>query len=297
VDEARFVYAELTPTDLGYVFPEPASFMSIQSPDRQRAFFHSWLKYRPALIYRMSSDGSDARPMPNTVWRTLLSLEYVGKDHPGNSATRSQKLRETVKDFLQNCLEDEGVKLGNVDTNANVTWNGKAFESLGREEFEEILWELAELNFRFELLALDSRASTSNVDRQKLVSNCFPRPPAGASLVVVDLSVANHGLADVDSEERKVHLQALREVMSSWRGDMPPIIGVHKYRWDSAELEELEKALTTHYCKTFYNYFRRAPIIPRRLSHIVSPYEAPAPTIIIQDPMPNIFYDTTALSF
>jgi hypothetical protein len=271
--------------------------MSIQSPDRQRAFFYSWLKYRTVLIYRMSSGGSDARPMPNTVWRTLLSLEYVGNNQAGNSATRSQKLREAVKDFLQNCLEDEGVQLSDVDTNADVTWNGKAFESLGREEFEEILWELAELNFRFELLALDSRASTKNVDCQKLISDCFPRPPAGASLVVVDLSVANHGLADVDTEERKVYLQALRNVMSSWRGDIPPIIGVHKHRWNFAELEELETALTTHYCKTFYNYFRRAPIIPRRLSHIVSPYEAPAPTIIIQDPMPNIFYDNTALSF
>lgn len=259
VDEAQFSYKELIPTDLGYVFPEPATFMSIQSPERQKAFFQTWLKYRTTLIYRVSSGSSNARPMPNTVWRTLLSFEFVLKDGVRKSGTRSHKIREVVTDFLQNCLEEEGVGLADVNHNTEITWNGKAFEALGKDEFEEILWELAELNFRFELSALDSRASTSNVDRPKLVSACFPRPPTGASLVVVDLGAANRGLASPTLEERQEFLQALRKVMSSWRGELPPIIGVKKYRWSNEELEELEKVLAIQYCKTFYNYFRRAP--------------------------------------
>lgn len=271
--------------------------MSIQSSDRQKSFFSTWLKYRTAFIYRVSSGGSNARPMPNTVWRTLLGLEHITKDNPGKLGTRSQKLRETVKDFLQNCLEEEGVALtADADHNMEVTWQGKAFKDLGKDEFEEILWELAELNFRFELMALDSRASTSKVDRQRLISACFPRAVAGASLITVDLSVANHGLASPDAEERKEFLQALRKVMSSWHGENSPLIGVEKYRWTDEELEELENVLTTRYCKTFYNYFRRAPIVPRRLSHIVAPYQAPTPPITVLDPMPNIFYDTTALA-
>lgn len=221
----QFAYGELIPADLGYVFPEPATFMSIQSPDRQLSFFRSWLKYREALLYRVSASGSDARPMPNSVWRTLLSLEYVSKDSNRSTETRSHKLREMVQDFLQNCLQEGEVGLASIETNTEVTWNGKAFADLGKDDFEEILWELAELNFRFELMALDSRASTNKVDRQKLVSACFPRPPAGASLVVVDLSVANHGLASIEEEERKEYVQALRKVMSSWRGEMPPILG------------------------------------------------------------------------
>lgn len=292
----QFAYGELIPADLGYVFPEPATFMSIQSPDRQLSFFRSWLKYREALLYRVSASGSDARPMPNSVWRTLLSLEYVSKDSNRSTETRSHKLREMVQDFLQNCLQEGEVGLASIETNTEVTWNGKAFADLGKDDFEEILWELAELNFRFELMALDSRASTNKVDRQKLVSACFPRPPAGASLVVVDLSVANHGLASIEEEERKEYVQALRKVMSSWRGEMPPILGIETFRWNRGEFEELEETVTSHYCKTFYSYFRRAPIVPRRLSHIVSPYQLPPPTIIVQDPMPNIFYDTTALA-
>lgn len=296
VDEAQFAYADVTPTDLGYVFPEPALFMSIQSPDRQKAYFYSWLKFRSALVYRVTSSGSNARPMPNTVWRTLLSLEYLTKENVAKSGTRSEKLRETVTEFLQNCLEEEGVELSNISANVEVTWNGRRFESLGKDEFEEILWELAELNFRFELLALDSRASTTNVNRQNLVAACFPRPSMGASLIVPDLSVANHGLASFDTEERKAFLQALRKVMSSWRGEMPAIIGIESFRWHLDVLEDLEQAVTAHYCKTFYNYFRRAPIIPRRLSHIASPYTPPTPPIIVLDPMPNIFYDTTVLA-
>lgn len=205
-------------------------------------------------------------------------------------------MRDTVKDFLQNCLEEEGVALADADRDAEVTWNGKAFKDLGKDDFEEILWELAELNFRFELMALDLRASTSQVDRQKLISACFPRTPGGASLIVVDLSVANHGLASPTLEERKEFLQALRKVMSSWHREFSPIIGVEKYRWTDEEIVELETVLTTRYCKTFYAYFRRAPIVPRRLSHIVAPYRAPTPPITVLDPMPNIFYDTTALA-
>lgn len=298
VNAAKFVYPEVYPTDLGYVFPEPASFLSIQSSDRQKGFFQTWLRYRHALIYRVSSGGFDAQPMPNTVWRTLLSHDFVAKGNAAKAGTKSQKTHEMTKDFLQSCLDAEGVEIGDSDDlNAPVTWNGKAFESLGREEYEEIIWELAELNFRFELLALDARATTdSPSSRQGLVSACFPRPSSGASLLVADLNGANQGLASSLWEDRRDHVLALRRVMSSWSGELPPIIRMDKVQWDTEEAMELEKVMTRHYCKTFYNYFRRAPIVPRRLSHTVGVYQRPIPAITIQDPRPNITYDTSALS-
>jgi hypothetical protein len=199
VNAAKFTHPKVYPTDLGYVFPEPASFLSIQSPDRQKGFFQTWLRYRHALIYRVSSGGFDAQPMPNTVWRALLSHDFLAKSNAAKAGTRSQKIHDMAKDFLQSCLDAEGVELGDLDDrNAPVTWNGKAFESLGKEEYKEIIWELAELNFRFELLALDARATTDSPSSQQgLVSACCPRSSSGASLLVADLSGANQGLASL----------------------------------------------------------------------------------------------------
>jgi hypothetical protein len=71
----KFVY-KLIPTDLGYVFPEPAAFVAVTC-ERQEAFFRGWLKYRKAMLYRVSSGDFNAQPMPQGLWRDFLTLEYV----------------------------------------------------------------------------------------------------------------------------------------------------------------------------------------------------------------------------
>lgn len=302
---ARFRYNELVPSDLGYVFPEPALFLSMQSPDRQKAFFSTWLKYRSAFIYRVSSGSFDVQPMPNKVWRTVLSGDFTAKARELNGAppTRSRKLKETADDFLQGCLNAEGVTVDVPDDNGVLPakWNGKDFSELGNQEYEQILWELSELNFRFELMALDSRATTEpeHSPRQELISDCFPRSKVGESLLVVDLACVNHGLAALSWTARSVYVLALQKVMSSWRGDLPPIIKKVKYAWTIEEGAELEQTITKLYCATFYEYFRRAPIVPRRLSHTVFPFFSPLPPKMVieqQHPRPNIIYDPTALS-
>ncbi|KAF8226803.1 hypothetical protein L208DRAFT_1300099 [Tricholoma matsutake] len=137
--------------------------------------------------------------------------------------TKSNKLRTLVVDFPQNCLQEENVTLIGLE-NGEVVWNGKVCEALTDADHEEILWELAELNFRFELLALDSQATTSmNDDQQELISACFPGCTP-CSLLAADLGMANHGLADGNWENRATFLHALKRIMMGWRGNVPPII-------------------------------------------------------------------------
>jgi hypothetical protein len=166
-------------------------------------------------------------------------------------------------------------------------------------EREEILWELAELNFRFELLALDLRATSapSVSSHQGLIRECFPGIKEGdGALLVADLGAASHGLASENWEEKAPYLQALRKVMMTWRGDVPPIILTEKFQWTKQEIENLEDAIATFYVQSFYNHFRRAPVVPRGLSHQASLYRAPLPlTITVQDPAPNTFYDVSVL--
>jgi hypothetical protein len=294
------------------------------TPERQEALFHGWLKYRNAMIYRVSSSDFTAQPMPQGLWRDFLTLEHVQKkrklqqdgDSPRNvknktkkwnsqgsavqssESTRSSKHREQAADFLKGCLNAaEGIEL--IDSNGELKWNGKVITSLNDLEREEILWELAELNFRFELLALDSRATSapSVFSRQELIRDCFPGTKGGDGvLLVADLGAANHGLASENWEEKALYMQALRKIMMTWRGDVPPIILAEKFQWTNREIEDLEDAIAVFYVRSFYNHFRRAPVVPHGLSHQALPYRAPLPpTITVQDPAPNIFYDISVL--
>jgi hypothetical protein len=45
VATVQFVYEEVNPTDLGYVFPELAMFLHTQTIECQETYFKSWLKY------------------------------------------------------------------------------------------------------------------------------------------------------------------------------------------------------------------------------------------------------------
>lgn len=294
IADARFVYAKPIATDLGYVFPEPAMFVRTQTVERRETYFRTWLKYRTALIYRVSSKDFAATPMPGTIWRDLLTYEYSQqKLTDSTKETKSNKLRALAVDFLQNCLQAEDVTLMGLEK-GEVVWNGKVCETLTNAEREEILWELAELNFRFELLALDERATTSAEDRRELISACFPGCTS-RSLLVADLGTANHGLADRNWENRATFLHALKRIMMGWRGNVPPIIQVQKFKWIRQDMQELEDAITSFYIKSFYNYFRRPPIVPRGLSHTASLYIPELPRITIQDPHPEVFYDVNKL--
>jgi hypothetical protein len=235
--------------------------------------------------------------MPNSVWRTLLTLETAQQKVTSSSGpSKGNKLRETAIDFLQNCLSEEGVEFREASS-GELQWNGKNAVNLSNLEREEIVWELAELNFRFELLALDSRSSTElDVDRQQMMLECFSGS-SSMSLLVADLGTANHGLSSQLWEERAPYLQALKRLMMSWQGEIPPIIMAQKVRWSMRDIEDLESEITKFYVASFYRHFRRAPIVPRGLSHQAALYRPPPPPkVIVLNARPNIFYDVSVFS-
>ena len=294
---AHFVY-EPDPNDVGYTFPEPAMFVRAQSSLRRDMYFEAWLKYRSAFVYRVSSNNFEARPIPTSVWRDVLIVERSSNLPPAEGSQESKQTfsgqqHRRAREIFDECVKSDGVQFAGFDR-GRMVWNNREVETVTDAIREEVLWELSELNFRFELLALDSRASTAKGNRQALVADCFPGCTSG-SLLVADLATANHGLADVDWEKRSIYLHALKRVMLSWPNS-PSIIQVEKFRWKDKDIDELERRICCFYVDSFYNHFRRAPIIPRRLSHTVAPYQYPTLSeITILDPRPNMFYDVSIL--
>jgi hypothetical protein len=178
-------------------------------------------------------------------------------------------LWKTAQKFMNGSLMADGVDFAELN-GGQLIWNGSVINSLGDHDREEILWELAKLSFRFELLVLNARVTTSTSDDcQEFISTCFP-DGASASLLVADLGTPNHGLRNPYWEPRFIYLHALKKVMTTWKGEVPPIILAKKMKWTEREIEDLEGEITHFYMKTFYDHFGQAPITPRRLSHAAS---------------------------
>ncbi|KAG6818706.1 hypothetical protein H0H93_002605, partial [Arthromyces matolae] len=149
--ESNFVDQDVLPSDFGYAFPEPASFTAFEKIERRNSVFCSWLRYRHSLIHRLSFEASDARPMSGKAWRDLLSLDYLEHSKSSKKTKNSSRL-DLLSDFLQSCLEGTGSRINDI-IGGQEMWCGKSFDQLKAEDFEEILWELSELNFRQDLLA------------------------------------------------------------------------------------------------------------------------------------------------
>jgi hypothetical protein len=305
--------------DRGYVFPDPGLFLGVSTPEGQAKFFYNWLKYRPALIYRLSGHNLNSKPLSTQTWRTMLHLPIDGfqpPPHPHSMSkstlagpvssvpvrapsaaqnkpkstlsanvsgkqTKSAKRIEVIHSLLQNCLNVDDVQVNDTPTN-EIFWQGQklsAGELPDHQVGQEILWELAELNFCFEFMALDWKAHTppaipaDHVSRDDLLLRCFPGK-LGGSLLVAQREFAHQGLSASSWQDRAPFIMAVREIMCTWPGfdkvkagcsgvDLDKNQDVERY--SESEVDVMEVAVATFCTQTFYDFFGCAATIPRRL--------------------------------
>jgi hypothetical protein len=224
---------------------------------RQAKYFASW----DACIYRVYSPCSTAAPLSNQQWRDLL----LGALSLGDNTALSRTL-EQVTGIFANTLENLSIDLSSFSTNTT-----NHFPTVSVLETQNIVWELAELNFRFELLALDERASSHSRDedtRQGLILQCL----STHDLLVTDTQQGNVGLASVEWRKRLPCLLSLRTLMRDWKESigpkptpliLPDLPSVEHYSEQDVQL--LEDAVTHFYTQSFFHFFGRAAIIPVRL--------------------------------
>ncbi|TFK59350.1 hypothetical protein BDN72DRAFT_865224 [Pluteus cervinus] len=286
--------------DLSYVFPEPASLVAVTNVQRLSSMFKTWLRFCPAFFYRLTNENLNATPMPARVWKEFLTINFLESKVNSNKkstdtppVSRSAKTLAYAKDFYQSLLNEDGVCVTNSShPSLPSTWRGKPFDTLINPDFQEILWEINELSFRFEFMALDSRLS-SEADKpfhHVKVDECFPTVECG-SLLVVDVTKANSGIASNILDQRGRALLAIRTVMQKWKCQpLPPLIASnHAIAWDN--IDSLEREIAIFYTQSFFNLFHRAPIIPRWLPHLPQTV-LPSPfRHKMMNPHPNIYYD------
>jgi hypothetical protein len=240
-----------------YLFPEAAIFASTNEARRAK-FFATWNVFRPACILRVFSAESLASPLSGQQWRDFLLDGLLARSQVPSVARQ----REQVKAIFADVLDELHIDFCPPPSNH--------FPTVPVDEAQKILWELTELNFRFELLALDKHASGSSThrdenERQAMVLKCFDV----ASLVAADVRQANSGLQAHDWQERLPFLLALRALMRDWGGLKPtplllPDLASHNM-YTEVDVQQLEEHVARFYTQTFYRSFGRAATVPTRL--------------------------------
>jgi hypothetical protein len=239
-----------------YVLPEPALLVSPKDDARRQLFLYHYQLIRDALLYHLGVPSDPHRPLSAQEWRDVL-LGKVRKQ--GKAGSRAERRSVSIEAILGPAMHACG-----IDEMNDFATDPASVPRTTRNRARELLWELAEMNFRFELLALDARAS--GLDRPDACRECFP----SRNLVGVDLSESKLGFAHIASIHRLPYLQRLAGLMLAWTlRPRPGIISEAQTRseWPTSKLFELESAVAEYYTRSFYDLFGRAPVIPMRLSH------------------------------
>lgn len=288
-DPARKRYVQKAEAEGGYILPNPSLFVRTATSNKRNLYFSNWLQYQSLFLYRLTTPGGQS-PLSSQLWRDILNTSPQSDTSPPSgsvsdaSSTKVQKRRELLTSVLsQSNLTDNGLDIR--DSSPNISWNGQIltygqnFEvPIGRE----ILWELSELNFRFDLISLDrhlyrpsldpdhaSHCHSSSEDRLLL---CLPKG-AMSCLMLANLEDAGTGLASTDWQIRRPCTVGLRIVMRSWHGFLEMAEKDRELMRKSTEIlrciEEnyipFEKSLTAVYVQLFFDSFGRAPCLPRGL--------------------------------
>ncbi|KAJ7075085.1 hypothetical protein B0H15DRAFT_800771 [Mycena belliarum] len=259
VDTTRGTFGPLCKTDTYYVFPEPALIVSPDSEGRRLQRLHHYKMLRPVLLYRLGNARLGHDPLSSQEWREVLAGSLAPQ---GTVATKKQQRAGVIQRLLSPALKACG-----LDARTDFPLPLDNLPPFPINAAKEMIWEVAESNFRFELVSLDRRAS--GMSRFEACMECFPgRAPV---LMGMPLADAKRGFGAAAVQDRHPYIMALARLMCDWRySHVPSIIRESEDpngRWAKAKIFELELAVTAYYTQAFFNFFGRAAVVPMTLTH------------------------------
>ncbi|KAJ7690529.1 hypothetical protein B0H17DRAFT_935953, partial [Mycena rosella] len=256
----RAIDRSLKPTNkviMQYVFPEPALIVSPADEAKRQLFLHHMSLLRPALFFRMGDDTASRRPLGSQAWRDVLFGKMNAENRKGKGAERGSIIDEVLGPALRACGQTQAL---------NFPAELGSFAPISTHRAQEIVWEVAEANFRFELLSLDHQATCR--EQPYTARQCF----AGGGLMDLPLRLSKEGLAAASPGERHPYILQMARMMTDWEPRAPDIVmqAIDRTEWGEAEMIALEMGVAAHYTQRFFTVFGRTPVIPMRLEHDLS---------------------------
>ena len=182
------------------------------------------------------------------------------------STTRTGKRVVEIQNIFSGVFRKEDF---DIQTNDPVAWHGKTFQLVPDHLAPAVIWEVFDLGFRYELLALDrclrsqgSRDRHDEMQREEFLGSVFP----GGWLRSLDSlpSPEAHGLFASLPQRRVSALNAFRQILVQWPACPDGIISATLLQsGDTTQrIEEFEFELARFYVHTFFLYSGRAPLVP-----------------------------------
>ncbi|KAJ6524022.1 hypothetical protein B0H19DRAFT_1276712 [Mycena capillaripes] len=243
-----------------YVMPEPTLPASPEEELRRRMLYHYYRLLHDALVFCLADHSQCHALLTTQQWQDVLQGKVTKQ---GKDGTRVQARSASLEDLLQPAFTDCG-----IDALTEFPVPPEAVPPLHVHRTKELLWELAEINFRYEFLALDARAS--GLDRPNECRRCF----AGEGLIGMDFRESQRGLAAHEAMERLPYLLCMAGLMRDWSVpcERPKQIDTARERteWVASSVRHLEQKVAQYYTQSFYELFGRAAVVPMCLQHEIA---------------------------
>ena len=301
--EALFILGsvKVPPPGFGasFFFPPPWLVYNADSKKRDR-YIHNYIRIRDICLRRQFSEQFINLAKRTEYWREAIKGEYKhirGVDENmtsaaivamndtlpislSNTSTLSSKRipRKVIRVMARTEFGCNG-ELEPWNDSMVVCWQGTEvrYGDIGRLKRlrEEVQFELYELNWRAELLALDIKVTqddTNSIDhvakRKEKVGRLW-RDNSNGVILFPDRSqdyfnVWSDAMNNVTNS--RIALNNLYAILQDWPSFPPGIRGLPAMTLTSIQLHHLKKELFCFYAKTFYTHYFRLPILPRSLS-------------------------------
>ncbi|KAI1783819.1 hypothetical protein LXA43DRAFT_1102080 [Ganoderma leucocontextum] len=286
-----------TPNSALYFFPPPFLLDTVTSmdslppgcvyPDRARAdakvsrYLHNLVRIREFCRTRLFDISLDNRPLTITEWRAALWGEYLPQTsiRAGGQTSDARRAKRRLGE-----RNDIGVMFHKVahmdsyDEHAIVEFEGSSVNlsaiTANPAIRASLLWESHEVNFRAELLALDTLLvpqknwmEIHRWEREMVVSGVWG-PPSSAATVAARTDSASRVFCWYSPphehwETGRERLRYFAQVLMRWPGCPEVVIqGSKRDKLQEGQYQDVQRQAVKFYVQTFVSQYSRLPIPP-----------------------------------
>ncbi|KIJ64155.1 hypothetical protein HYDPIDRAFT_29045 [Hydnomerulius pinastri MD-312] len=263
----------------GYRFPEPAVFTNVSSADSLKRHLANWLALRPFWVGRIAQN-PDHNIGPK-IWQAFLNSS-PNDTTPPEADTRAAKLKKAARDMF-------GDTLGNNMSGA--TWAGNdgidiSFRGMMSRVshlanpppvfMQAILWELHQLHFRYDLIALNRFLLPAiwdnpqlHAEHQVLLATIFPSEVVSGTW---DGELTGQPpelfLGTINDVEAVARMEAYRNLVSTWPRVKDTLLTPLTPATPMSKLHEVAQALQVLYVESFFLVTGHPRVVPRKVPAI-----------------------------
>lgn len=244
----------------GYWIPEPAILVSPNDMAKVERYILNWLRVRTGWLYLLQVPGSKATRVGTQAWRQFLN----GVPEESNEQTRTGRRYSEIQQIFGDIFIEADFA---AREKGPIDWLGYSVSQLTGDLPPKIIWEVFELGFRYELLAVERFLRPQHTPRDRALQEDFVGElfPEGVVHTVPFLpSPDTSGLFAGVPHCRIKALNAFKAILHRWPGCPTTVTQRELLRVSDAPsiIEEVEFSLASFYVNTFFQLSGRAPIVP-----------------------------------